>query len=420
MSEIVPEGWQNLRLNEIAKIKRGTTYVSSELSEDGSSFPLYINMKSFKVGGGYNKFGDKFYTPKYKKEQVLNNNDILIANTDVTASCDILGAALCLPDDKLEKDVLFSHHVTALQLNSSACKLFIFYLLCLGKYRVEMQSYGRGTTVKMLDSNEFGTIALNLPPLPEQKKIASILNSVDDVIETTQKQIDKLQDLKKATMNELLTKGIGHTDFKDSELGRIPKSWEVKALGDYVKLQGGNAFPSSSFSENGVPVVRISNIVDGIVDMSKCIYFAESERFRNFVVCKGDILLAMSGATTGKVGVYWNNFESYLNQRVGRFKVLNKEKVAPLFLKHLVQSSIFSEATLRDAIGGAQPNISSSQVESVMYAFPPIGEQKLIASTLGAIDQQIEIKRQKLTQTQSLKKSLMQDLLTGKVRVEVD
>mgnify|MGYP003645008540 CR=1 FL=1 len=271
-----------------------------------------------------------------------------------------------------------------------------------------------------ITSETFFSLEISLPPLPEQKKIAAILTSVDDVIETTQKQIDKLQDLKKATMNELLTKGIGHTDFKDSELGEIPESWEVKALGDYVKLQGGNAFPSSSFSENGVPVVRISNIVDGIVDMSKCIYFAESERFRNFVVCKGDILLAMSGATTGKVGVYWNNFESYLNQRVGRFKVLNKEKVAPLFLKHLVQSSIFSEATLRDAIGGAQPNISSSQVESVMYAFPPIGEQNLISSTLGAIDQQIEIKRQKLTQTQSLKKSLMQDLLTGKVRVKVD
>ena len=69
-----------------------------------------------------------------------------------------------------------------------------------------------------------------IPPLPEQKKIASILTSVDEVIENTQKQIDKLQDLKKATMNELLTKGIGHTEFKDSELGRIPKSWEVRSL----------------------------------------------------------------------------------------------------------------------------------------------------------------------------------------------
>jgi restriction endonuclease S subunit len=77
------------------------------------------------------------------------------------------------------------------------------------------------------------------PPLPEQKKIASILTSVDEVIENTQKQIDKLQDLKKATMNELLTKGLGHTEFKDSELGRIPKSWEVIALAELLELKNG-------------------------------------------------------------------------------------------------------------------------------------------------------------------------------------
>ncbi len=92
--------------------------------------------------------------------------------------------------------------------------------------------------MKYVDSDRVGTCQTSyseylqdldyfLPPLPEQKKIASILTSVDEVIENTQKQIDKLQDLKKATMNELLTKGIGHTEFKDSELGRIPKSWEV-------------------------------------------------------------------------------------------------------------------------------------------------------------------------------------------------
>ena len=68
------------------------------------------------------------------------------------------------------------------------------------------------------------------PPLPEQQKIASILTSVDEVIEKTQTQINKLQDLKKATMNELLTRGIGHTEFKDSPVGRIPLSWEVKII----------------------------------------------------------------------------------------------------------------------------------------------------------------------------------------------
>lgn len=271
-----------------------------------------------------------------------------------------------------------------------------------------------------ITADTFFSLEVSLPPLPEQKKIASILSSVDDVIESTQQQIDKLQDLKKATMNELLTKGIGHTEFKDSELGRIPKSWEVKALGDYVKLQGGNAFPSSEFENFGIPVVRISNIVNGSVDLSGCVYFSASEQFNKFIVCDGDILLAMSGATTGKIGVYRSLFPAYLNQRVGRFRIENKENVDSAFLHQLVQSEIFADATLRDAIGGAQPNISSSQVESVSYAFPPMLEQKIIASILNSVDHKIDVQTDKLTHLQNLKKSLMQDLLTGKVRVKVD
>ena len=345
----------------------------------------------------------------------LNDGDVLI-NKDGANT----GKSSIYRNSPYSRAAINEHLFILRGKNDTLEQVYLHYLLQLSSVRAIIETKITGSAQPGLNTSFVKNFPIELPPLPEQKKIAAILTSVDEVIESTQKQIDKLQDLKKATMNELLTKGIGHTEFKDSELGRIPKSWEVRALGDYVKLQGGNAFPSSSFSDFGVPVVRISNIVNGKVDMSKCIYFLESERFRNFIVGKGDILLAMSGATTGKVGIYSNDFPSYLNQRVGRFRVLNKSKVDTFFLRHLVQSSIFSEATLRDAIGGAQPNISSSQVESVYYSFPPLAEQDLIASTLGSLDQQVGIQRQKLSQTQSLKKSLMQDLLTGKVRVKVD
>jgi type I restriction enzyme S subunit len=109
-----------------------------------------------------------------------------------------------------------------------------------------------------------------LPPLPEQKKIASILTSVDEVIENTQKQIDKLQDLKKATMNELLTKGIGHTEFKDSELGRIPKSWEVKRLDEVAeKIWIGLVTTMTKYYvTEGVPLIRNSDIKEGGIDVN--------------------------------------------------------------------------------------------------------------------------------------------------------
>ena len=230
MSEAVPESWTKKRLGEFSKARRGTTYVASELSEDKERYPLYINMKSFKVGGGYNDEGDKFFSSPYSPNQIVQENDLLIANTDVTDTCDILGAAVYLPREKLRDDVLFSHHVSALNVADEVDVKFLSFLFGSEDLRLEMRRCGRGTTVKMLDLKDIGRISIAIPPIPEQKKIASILTSVDEVIETTQKQIDKLQDLKKATMNELLTKGIGHKEFKDSELGRIPKSWEVKKL----------------------------------------------------------------------------------------------------------------------------------------------------------------------------------------------
>ena len=80
----------------------------------------------------------------------------------------------------------------------------------------------------------------------------------------------------------------------------IPTTWETKTLGEAVEVLNGFAFPSEDFVDRGLPIIRISNIKDGVVDLSKAVYFVESENLDNFAVNHGDILIAMSGATTGK------------------------------------------------------------------------------------------------------------------------
>ena len=138
-----------------------------------------------------------------------------------------------------------------------------------------------------------------IPPLPEQKKIASILTSVDEVIENTQKQIDKLQDLKKATMNELLTKGIGHTEFKDSELGRIPKGWIIAEFGDYfLKLSSGMT-PSRSKPEyfNGnIPWVTSGELDYNIITSTRENISEQAVKDTNLKVYPpGTIFIAITG-----------------------------------------------------------------------------------------------------------------------------
>jgi len=90
----------------------------------------------------------------------------------------------------------------------------------------------------------------------------------------------------------------------------MPEGWEEIKLGQIVKLQGGNAFKSSDFKEKGIPIVRISNIQNNIVDLSSAVYCEDSKHFENFLISNGDILLAMSGATTGKIGRYRYPFKS--------------------------------------------------------------------------------------------------------------
>ena len=240
------------------------------------------------------------------------------------------------------------------------------------------------------------------PPLPEQKKIASILTSVDEVIETTQKQIDKLQDLKKATMNELLTKGIGHTEFKESELGKIPKSWEGIKLGELFVLTSGKSKPTRLLSSemtkfNAIPVYG-GNGVNGYTDSA---------------------LLDNSTIVIGRVGEYCGCVEltpkhSWITDNALYIKNVLKQ-YDMLFLFYLMTFSNLSKLKSK----GGQPLVSQQPIHEYQVALPPLNEQHSIASIIAAIDGKILVQIQKLNQTQSLKKSLMQDLLTGKVRVKV-
>ena len=433
MSERVPEGWTKTRLSEFSSARRGTTYFASELSQDKERYPLYINMKSFKVGGGYNESGDKYFSSPYSLGQIVRENDLLIANTDVTDACDILGAAVYLPREKLLEDVLFSHHVSALNIADDVDVNFLSFLFGSKNSRLEMKRCGRGTTVKMLDMKDIGRIFFSIPPLPEQKKIASILTSVDEVIETTQRQIDKLQDLKKATMNELLTKGIGHTEFKDSELGRIPKSWSVKRLPQICTYQNGKAFPSSEYLDsdsNGFYLIKPVNLEpDGTVNWQYSSTAKINENFWDtepkYRVGGDEILMNLTAQSLedeflGRVCKTNLQDQCLLNQRIARITPILK-CITNEFLFWVLKGKHFRDHVSRITQGSKVQHLYNQNLDEANLCIPSnIEEQKEIASTLDSLNDIIRLKCSKLSQTQSLKKSLMQDLLTGKVRVQVN
>ena len=266
-----------------------------------------------------------------------------------------------------------------------------------------------GSGIKNIDKNFLFDLYLQIPPLPEQKKITSILTSVDEVIENTQKQIDKLQDLKKATMNELLTKGIGHTEFKDSELGRIPKSWEVRTIGESCDIKNTLRLPISREEREKIrgnyryygPTGILDYINEYRLEGEYTLIGEDGDHFIKFYEKPQSIYV------TGKFNV--NNHAHILEGNA----VVSARWVYWFFLHRDIGPALTRQ-------GAGRYKLNKDSLQKLEISIPPMMEQVEIDVKLKCFDTLIRSKTKKLSQTQSLKKSLMQDLLTGKVRVTVN
>ena len=161
----------------------------------------------------------------------------------------------------------------------------------------------------------------------------------------------------------------------------MKQGWEIKQLGNVCGFQNGFAFKSKTFKDNGVPVLRISNIQNDEIDLNKIVFIDPSdykEDLSKYKVEKNDLLIAMSGATTGKIGFNQTDDIFYLNQRVGKFeptKDLDKS-----YLYYYLSTKV--EESLKISAGSAQPNLSTQQIKSFELPIPPLDEQKRIVAKL--------------------------------------
>jgi type I restriction enzyme S subunit len=262
-----------------------------------------------------------------------------------------------------------------------------------------LNSIATGTTFTAVSTQQVGNLQVALPPLAEQRRIAGYLDEatgkVDRLVALRRRQMELLREQRAALIQQAVTRGLNpNAPLKDSGLpwlGQIPKHWEVIRLGRLARLQGGYAFDTADFSEEGVPVVRMSNLKRGDLDLTDSIKVAKEKTFLRFALGEGDVLFGMSGSIgdTGSLGnfafVRAEHLPAQLNQRVGRFLVRHV-KLDARFLRLLVQSKVLGEQILQFVTGTAQFNISAQQVESVVIAVPPIKEQVDAVESIRAQD----------------------------------
>ena len=175
----------------------------------------------------------------------------------------------------------------------------------------------------------------------------------------------------------------------------VPENWVWVRLGAVCFFENGYAFKRDKFSsEKGIPVIRISNIKENNVDLDDCIKTLEENIDEKYIVHQGDLLIAMSGATTGKNGVYMSANIAYLNQRVGNIKVKNKELLIEKFRNFYIAN--MQNEILNTAYGGAQPNISSQKMSVMTFPLPPLSEQQRIVERIEELFAKLDEAKERL------------------------
>ena len=168
-------------------------------------------------------------------------------------------------------------------------------------------------------------------------------------------------------------------------------------LGEVATVRSGFAFKSSDMGEHGVPIIKIKNITPPFVDTNDCekvpeTLIANLPNSDRYLLEEGDILIAMTGATAGKVGRFpKTELPHYLNQRVGKVYLTNPDRAAYRYLYFVLSQSTFVQLMFGLADGSAQGNFSGSQIENLEIPLPPLNEQQAIACILGALDDKIEL-----------------------------
>ena len=279
MSNTVPDGWLNLKLNEIiTKFQNGYAFSAKCYVSDG--IPI-ISMGHIGLDGQFNKNYSKvkYWTTNARNElerYIVRPKDLIMAMTDVTPTMELIGRACIV---KSNNDSFLNQRVGLITVDENkASKYYLSYYTNYDWWRsYSIGSSGLGAQAN-LGTSQILDGPITLPPLPEQKKIAAILTSVDTVIEKTQAQINKLKDLKTGMMQELLTKGIGHTEFKDSPVGRIPVEWEVKLIKGVCSSITDCVNKTAPVVDYQTPfkMIRTTNVRNGRVDTVNVKYATEN------------------------------------------------------------------------------------------------------------------------------------------------
>lgn len=384
------EGWREKRIGEVLELVYGKSLPKAE-REDGP-YPVY---------GSNGIIG-------FNIECAVSGPGIIVGRK---GSC---GEVHFSADDFWPIDTTYY-----VRLIDDANLRFIAYLLsALGLNQMNSHS-----TIPGLNRDRVYQLPILLPPLPEQKKIAAVLLEIQRAIETQDKIIQALRDLKKSTMQHLFTHGLRGEKTKMTEFGPIPENWRIEILRDCATVQTGVAKGRKIAEHEALelPYLRVASVQDGHLDLTemKTIRLRQSERSR-FSLQDGDVLLT-DGGDFDKLGrgfVWEGQIPDCVHQNHVFAVRVNKQLLLPHFLAYLAQSPYGKAYFLKVAHKTTNlACINTTKLKNLPVPLPKKAEQVEIVESVSAVDSKTAYQESKKAALQDLFKTTLNKLMTGDIRV---
>lgn len=397
----IPADWNvtNLGDENIATLIMGQSPPSATYNKEKKGLPFLQ---------GKAEFGDINPSPVLhcsEPMKVAKKDDILISVRAPVGDVNFANTEYCI-----------GRGLAAIRSNKEKLNhVFLFNYIQMNKRKFEVIS--TGSTFKAIRKGELEQFKVPIPNIDEQKTIAKILSTVGHAIQKSDEIIVKAKSFKRGMMQKLLTEGIGHNEFRDTPLGKIPVTWEISPIKNLIKTYaGGTPLRSNKSYYKG----NILWVKSGEVNQKR-IYDTEEkitkEGYKNSSakkVPKDSVLIAMYGATAGKVGIL--KCEGTTNQAVLALPP-NEDKYFHEFIYYMI--SFNTNRLMGITQGTGQPNLSKQIIDRVKIALPPLEEQYKIATILSKIEELENAELERNLKLKNIKKGLMNDLLTGRKRVQV-
>ena len=418
---IIPEDWEVRSVYDVSeKVCVGFVGSLSRFytnSDTGVPLIRTTNLTENFIDEKDMKYVSQEFHEKNKKSQLIKG-DILVARHGSNGKA-------CLFNKTYEANAL---NVVIIRPDLNSINELFLKESLNGKasHKQVLNSLG-GSVQKVINTRDVSSMQISVPPLKEQEKIAEILSSTDKHIEDLDRLIEDYELLKKGMVQKLLTEGIGHTEFKDTEIGRIPKVWEVRSLGECFEFFSGYSAPRSELSDKGVLYLHYGDIhlstksyIDTDEDSKWLPRFKIKREKKGTFLDHGDIVFADASEDyegVGKSVVIYRGSQRIVS---GLHTIVAKDISCNLgisYKRYFLNAHFVRKQFKRLATGAKVYGIAKGNIGKIVFAIPPIDEQEIIGETLANIENQISLLKKNKDQINILKQALMDRLLTGEIRV---